>query len=293
MSAAWNPNALIRSGTSTGSDLHILTGPEMKTLYNDARGNETYCIRFWNALLNRDFPLYSKWVVSPEQLVFRDPRHGRRRVDTAVEYFIPPRNEFKVFMIHEAKRESEKARTLERQVADYAKAILTDRFLGRVHVLTTIGCKFRAWRMDFDDQVLRPCFGGSGGTSSEYVDAADKTGDSFYHAFISEVKEAVMLPRAPPLPSTRSLPQKSASSSPSDVVMNTGGSPTEANSNLPWICGTGTWREDHTVKFKWVDENNEKKSVKSLAEKWKLDVATGHMVWHSESYGRTFACMKP
>ncbi|OAA65107.1 hypothetical protein LEL_10554 [Akanthomyces lecanii RCEF 1005] len=274
---------------------HILHNRQMKAIHRDARGHEPFSIRFWNALFNQDFPFAENWLVAPEQLVNQDMRSGKKRVDTTIEHFNEARGTWQIIVIHEAKREGHSAKDLEQQTCNYAKAIITERLLSELYIITTIGTKLRTWRMTLDEKVLIPLFGGRGGTSKEYLETSDPNGDYEYQMFLVKVKGAAAYPQAPTLPSTGGLLQQPASSSSSDEAMGNEESPegTASGTVRKYIEGTGKLiKSGRKMEFTYINEKGETESFVTWTENWNLDVKSGHMLFHSEKFGQTFACTK-
>ncbi|KAM3497045.1 hypothetical protein MY11210_009722 [Beauveria gryllotalpidicola] len=269
---------------------HILHNAQMLLLYNEAKGYEPYSVRFWNALLNQDFTFNEQYVVAPEQLVHLDLRNGRDRVDTVVEHFKSGAHRY--FMIHEAKRESQNAEELEAQALGYAAAIVKERRLGTLLVLTTIGVTFRTWFITHDDIKLRPFSNGGSRAQTSYLSVDTTEGDYTYVAFMNAVKESTRLPNAPTLYSSTPDIDMSTASPPTDVVTDSSGSPSETGSNSSRDCifGTGELTQGgEVVAFYWTDSEENDHNIKTRPEKWKFDERTRHMTYYSRSLNQRFA----
>ncbi|KAK8144714.1 hypothetical protein G3M48_005463 [Beauveria asiatica] len=268
---------------------YILNSAHMWKIYEEAKGYEPYSVRFWNPLLNRDFRLEDGWIVAPEQLVHRDTRNGDQRMDTYVEWFDEDQHLHIGMMLHEAKKEAQSAKELEKQAVSYAKDVISERSLAGLYILTTIGTKFRTWYLASGDDSLRALDGGIGmGSRSLYHDAATTEASDIYAYFVQQVKGDEKLLRAPVLPSQAHLlpAMHQVSHGPSIGESSSSAAMEAAQSSekvqIIWVSTTVDSAKG-IVNFEYNGAN-----IRSPLSSWVFDPDQRAHIFKSKTYDKTF-----
>lgn len=169
----------------------------LSKLYRDTEHNiEHKSSAFWQVYLQRASYNNSNFIVITES----PPDDSLRRVDIFVKRYDEGHDTLNALILIECKRPRGSAKDVEYQVAEAARRCMETHNLSSMYAITTIGVRFRVWKIT-DDLVLRPFFGRDTlASKKEYIYTESEEG-YFLVWVVEHIKENFPLAKAPTVPS--------------------------------------------------------------------------------------------